>query len=439
MQGIVGAAPVRIPLVKARFPSARGDTTLERWQFPLLLSWAVTVHKVQGLSLDSAVIDLGKTVFADGMAYVALSRVRTLQGVYLLHLEGKSVRRVSKAVTNEYERLRQAAAASTAQEQPAQVLASQGPANDGVRGDAQPNVGMQGGEGSGPDDGDDDGGMGGWDSLGSAGLGQVVHLDGRAAQHALPGEGAQAGGGQRACGSSQSRVPAWAAWADAFYAAYVAARASRAPSATGHPDAADDEEQEADDATPGWGREAAAWSVLKSQYKDHPHGSTYAPVANVDQHDERVCWGIHDLTRWPPTGVLDEEGQARPYDWLYMQVISHALTVYDPVHDLMAAHMAYAHPNSTYMDWIVTYSSAFFQNSITWDTVAPMLDDHFHLPQHVQTTLLQLDTETFAAITNVAEEIVQAEQRKRAAIIKATKRRVPIGYKIPEIFDIRGR
>ena len=43
-----------------------------RTQFPLILAYAVTIHKCQGLSLDCAIIDLSDKVFADGMAYVAV-------------------------------------------------------------------------------------------------------------------------------------------------------------------------------------------------------------------------------------------------------------------------------------------------------------------------------------------------------------------------------
>ena len=61
-------------------------------QLPLCLAWALTIHKIQGATLDMAEMDIGRSIFAEGQSYVALSRVKTLDGLYLSEFNSTKIR-----------------------------------------------------------------------------------------------------------------------------------------------------------------------------------------------------------------------------------------------------------------------------------------------------------------------------------------------------------
>lgn len=61
-------------------------------QYPLCLAWAMTIHKMQGATLDMAQIDIGSSIFDYGQTYVALSRIRNLDGLYLSDFNPNRIR-----------------------------------------------------------------------------------------------------------------------------------------------------------------------------------------------------------------------------------------------------------------------------------------------------------------------------------------------------------
>ena len=75
-----------------------------RKQFPLILAWAVTIHKVQGMTMDRIVVDMStdKGRYQKGQAYVAFSHVRTYEG---LHIKGYCCHQIKQEVQGLYAEL----------------------------------------------------------------------------------------------------------------------------------------------------------------------------------------------------------------------------------------------------------------------------------------------------------------------------------------------
>jgi ATP-dependent DNA helicase PIF1 len=82
----------------------RKNEYVSRSQFPLTLAWAITIHKVQGLSLEAIMADIGPSIFEPGMSYVALSRAKLLENVYLMQFDQTKIYS-NKVAIREYNRL----------------------------------------------------------------------------------------------------------------------------------------------------------------------------------------------------------------------------------------------------------------------------------------------------------------------------------------------
>ena len=74
-------------------------------QIPLILAWAITIHKSQGATLEHAEIDVGSGIFECGQTYVALSRVKSLEGLYLTSYDLTKIK-INRFVKQFYEDLK---------------------------------------------------------------------------------------------------------------------------------------------------------------------------------------------------------------------------------------------------------------------------------------------------------------------------------------------
>ena len=70
-------------------------------QLPLIYAWAMTIHKSQGASLNTALIDVGDSIFECGQIYVALSRVTSLEGLFMTEFNPEKIK-INKKVFEFY-------------------------------------------------------------------------------------------------------------------------------------------------------------------------------------------------------------------------------------------------------------------------------------------------------------------------------------------------
>ena len=79
---LIKGHPKCVPIAPVTREWVDGKSVRSRTQFPLRLSWAMTIHKSQGLTLNQAVIDIGEKDITTGSTFVACSRLKTLNGLY---------------------------------------------------------------------------------------------------------------------------------------------------------------------------------------------------------------------------------------------------------------------------------------------------------------------------------------------------------------------
>lgn len=86
-------------LVMEQTWKVEGLEGIKRKQIPLILGYAQTTHRCQGATLDCALIDIGPSTFEVGQAYVALSRVKSLDSLYIYDFEPSAIKAHPKVVS----------------------------------------------------------------------------------------------------------------------------------------------------------------------------------------------------------------------------------------------------------------------------------------------------------------------------------------------------
>jgi ATP-dependent DNA helicase PIF1 len=102
-RGIITSFNLGIPIVRFlngvtleikqhEFVIDEGGYIVKKCQTPLILAWAITIHKAQGMSLELVKTDIGNSIFEYGQAYVVLSRIKTIEGLSLINIDYSKIK-----------------------------------------------------------------------------------------------------------------------------------------------------------------------------------------------------------------------------------------------------------------------------------------------------------------------------------------------------------